>query len=167
MHPNLESEVESDTEVEPWREQPDDGEREATKRAQMIGRAQQRRAYWQRELAVERFDEFKGEMRRRIAVEQTLLDGLEHSQTPSFILLRNYQRDAVHMASQPKTDRDEQREDLETRISKAAKRKRDLNETLRLTPERQGIKRDELIRKIGLEDDYIADLKAKLRVLNK
>ena len=163
MQPDWESEVEP----EQRDQKAANAERDALRRAQMVERARERKAYWQRELALERFDEFKGEMRRRIQVEQTLLDGLEHSDTPTFILLKTYQRDAVHMASQPKTDCDEQREDLETRISKAAKRKRDLNETLRLTPERQGIKRDELIRKIGLEDDYIADLKAKLRVLNK
>ncbi|MFA5054460.1 MAG: hypothetical protein WC565_10395 [Parcubacteria group bacterium] len=163
MNPDWESE--EDTEGRDQRAA--NAERDALRRAQMVGRARERKAYWQRELALERFDEFKGEMRRRIQVEQTLLDGLEHSQTPSLILLRNYQRDAVHMASEPKTERDEEREDLETRISKAAKRKRDLNETLRLTPERQGIKRDELLRKIGLEDDYIADLKAKQRLLTK
>jgi hypothetical protein len=163
MHPSLESEVESDTEAEASREQPDDGEREAAKRAQMIGRAQQRRAYWQRELALERFDEFKGEMRRRIAVEQTLLDGLEHSHTPSFILLRNYQRDAVPMPAQPKTAREEELADLLERISKAAKRRKDLEGQLELTPERQGWERRELLRKIGKEADYIRDLQGKVR----
>ncbi len=163
MHPNLESEVESDTEAEPSREQSDDGEREAAKRAQMIGRAQQRRAYWQRELGLERFDEFKGEMRRRIAVEQTLLDGLERSETPSFILLRTYQRDAVHNPNQPKTAREEELADLLERISKAAKRRKDLEGELELTPQRQAQQRKELFRKIGKEADYIRDLQGKVR----
>lgn len=163
MHPDWESEVEP----EERDQKAVNAERDALRRAQMIGRARERKAYWQRELAAERFEEFKPEMRRRIQVEQTLLDGLENGELPTFVLLRNYQKDAVHMPAQPKTDREEEREDLETRIGKAVQRKRELNETLRLTPERQGIKRDELIRKIGLEDDYIADLKTKLRLLNK
>ncbi len=163
MHPNLESEVESDTEVEPWRERPDDGEREAAKRVQMIGRARERLSYWQREFALERFDEFRPEMRRRIAVEMDLLDRLEHTSTPSFILLRNYQRDAVHNPSQPKTASEEELADLLERISKAAKRRKDLEGELDLTPQRQAQQRKELLRKIGKEADYIRDLQGKVR----
>ena len=70
--------------------------RDALRRAQMVARAQERKAYWQKELAAERFEEFKPEMRRRIQVEQTLLDGLEKTETPTYILLRDYQADAVH-----------------------------------------------------------------------
>ena len=163
MSPNSESEVESGDEADATGERENDAEQEAIRRAAMAGRARERRAYWQRELAAERWEEFKPEMRRRIQVEQTLLDGLENSKTPTFVLLRTYQRDAVHAPSQPKTERDEEREDLETRIAKAVKRKRELNDQLKLTPLKQESKREDLVRRIGGEDDYIRDLKAKLR----
>jgi len=164
MHPNSESEVESGDEAEALGERQNNLEQEATRRAAMIGRARERRVSWQGALAAERFDEFKPEMRRRIQVEQTLLDGLENGKTPSFILLKAYQKDAVHMPSQPKTAREDEREDLERRIGKAVQRKRDLEESLRLTPEKQPGVRGELVRKIGTEQDYIVDLKNKLRM---
>lgn len=164
MSPNSESEVESGDEADATGERENDAEQEAIRRAAMAGRARERRAYWQRELAAERWEEFKPEMRRRIAVEQALLDGLEKTKTPTFVLLRTYQRDAVHAPSQPKSERDEEREDLEARIAKAVQRERELNERLRLTPERQPGVRAELVRKIGTERDYIVDLKNKLRM---
>jgi hypothetical protein len=165
MHPNLESEVESGNEAESLGERDNDADREDLRRAQMVGRARERRAYWQRELAAERFDEFKPEMRRRVQVEQTLIDGLEQTKTPTFILLKNYQRDAVHIPAQPKTEREEERDDLETRIGKASERKRALTERLRLTPLKQESQREDLIRKIDHEGRYISDLQAKLRTL--
>jgi hypothetical protein len=163
MDPRLGIEVQCNSAIDPAREQLDDKESEAAKRVQMIGRAQQRRAYWQREFALERFEEFRPEMRRRIAVEMDLLEGLEHTSTPSFILLRNYHRDAVHNPSRPKTACEEELADLLERISKAAKRRKDLEGELDLTPQRQAQQREELLRKIGKEADYIRDLQGKVR----
>lgn len=77
-------------------QQADNAERDALRRAQMVSRTRERRDHWQRELAAERFDEFKPEMRRRIAVEQALLDGLERTKTPTYVLLRVYLAEAVH-----------------------------------------------------------------------
>ncbi|MFA5401851.1 MAG: hypothetical protein WC359_15470 [Dehalococcoidia bacterium] len=161
MNPDWESE--EDTEGRDQRAA--NAERDALRRAQMIGRARERKAYWQRELALERFDEFKGEMRRRIQVEQTLLDGLEHSDTPTFILLKTYQQDAVHLPSQPGTKQDEERADLLERIQKASQRRKDLLRRLELTPQRQTIERTELTRKIAKEGEYIADLQVQVRAL--
>lgn len=163
MHPNSESEVESGDEAEALGERQNDAEQEATRRAAMIGRACERRANWQRELAAERFDEFKPEMRRRIQVEQTLIDGLEQTKTSTFILLRNYQRDAVHMPAQPKTEREQERADLLERIGKATQRRKDLLGTLELTPQRQVLERKELLRKIAKGEEYVRDLQAKVR----
>ena len=165
MSPNSESEVESGDEADATGERENDAEQEAIRRTAMAGRARERRAYWQRELAAERWEEFKPEMRRRIAVEQALLDGLEKTKTPTFVLLRTYQRDAVHAPSQPKTEREEEREDLETRIAKATRRRKDLLATLELTPKRQTWERTELTRKIGKEEEYVRDLQAKLRAI--
>ena len=160
MHPDWESEVEP----EEREQKAANADRDALRRAQMIARALERKAYWQKELAAERFEEFRPEMRRRIQVEQTLIDGLEAGELPTFVLMRTYQQDAVHMPDRPKTAREDEREDLETRIGKAVQRKRDLEERLRLTPEKQPGVRGELIRKIGNEQDYIVDLKNKLRM---
>lgn len=131
----------------------------------MIGRARERLAYWQHELAEERFEEFRPEMRRRVQVEQTLIDGLEKTKTPTFILLRTYQRDAVHRPSQPKTADDEEREALGERIAKAVKRRKALADELSLLPQRVSSQRVELQRKIEQEEEYVRDLKAKLRAL--
>ena len=102
MNQDWESEVESEVEPEA-RDQKEanalrDALRDALRRAQMVARTRERKAYWQKELAAERFEEFRPEMRRRIQVEQTLLDGLEKTDTPTYILLRDYQAEAVHRA---------------------------------------------------------------------
>lgn len=75
--------------------------RDAIRRALMVSRTRERRDYWQRELAAERFDEFKPEMRRRVAVEQSLLEALERTETPTYVLLRDYQEDSVHCEGKP------------------------------------------------------------------
>jgi len=165
VHPNSESEVESGDEPVEDDRHDRNAERDEQRRAQMIVRATDRKAYWQRELAAERFDEFKPEMRRRIQVEQTLLDGLEHSTTPTFLLLKVYQRDAVHMPSQAASKQEEERADLLERIQKASQRRKDLLRRLELTPQRQTIERTELTRKIAKEGEYIADLQVQVRAL--
>lgn len=161
MHQDWESEVEP--------EQRDqvaaNAERDALKRAQMVARARDRKAYWQKELAAERFEEFRPEMRRRIQVEQTLIDGLEAGDTQTFLLLKAYQRDAVHMPSQPASEHDQERDDLLERIQKASKRRTDLLRRLQLTPQRQDIERTELVRKIAKEGEYIADLQTQVRAM--
>jgi len=163
MHPNLESEVESGNEAESLGERKDDVDREDLRRAQMVGRGRERRVYWQRELAAERFEEFKPEMRRRVQVEQTLIDGLEQTKTPTFVLLRNYQSDAVHAANQPKTEVEQTQSLLVDRIAKATRRKRDLGEALRLTPQKQTTERRRLLTEIDTEQAHIDDLKAEMR----
>jgi hypothetical protein len=148
-------------------EAPDQAEanakREALRRVQMVSRARERKAYWQKELAAERFDEFKPEMRRRIQVEQTLINGLEGSEAQAFVLLRTYQQDAVHMPSQPASEQEEERADLLERIQKASQRRTDLLRRLQLTPQRQGLERLELTRKMAKEGEYIDDLHAQIR----
>jgi hypothetical protein len=98
MHPDWESEVEP----EQRDQKAANAERDALRRAQMVDRTRERRGYWQKELAAERFEEFRPEMRRRVQVEQTLLDGLEKTDTPTYILLRDYQAEAVHRAPNAK-----------------------------------------------------------------
>lgn len=98
MNPDFESEVD----IEALDQAEGNAKRDALRRSQMIERTRERRAYWQKELAAERFEEFRPEMRRRIQVEQTLLDGLEQTDTPTYILLRDYQADAVHRAPNAK-----------------------------------------------------------------
>lgn len=164
MHPNSESESDSWDEPEEDDRRANNAEREQKHRDQMIARATERKAYWQRELAAERFDEFKPEMRRRIQVEQTLIDGLS-STTQTFLLLKNYQRDAVHMPNQPASKHDDERTDLLERIQKASQRRKDLLRRLELTPQRQDTERKELTRKIAKEGEYIADLQIQLRAM--
>ena len=165
MHPNSESEVDSWDEPEEDDRRANNDEREEKHRAQMIVRATERKAYWQRELAAERFEEFKPEMRRRIQVEQTLIDGLQNSSTQTFLLLKNYQRDAVHMPSQPASKQDDERADLLDRIQKASQRRKDLLGALELTPQRQGWERKELLRKIANEEEYVRGLQAQVRAI--
>lgn len=63
--------------------------------AKMLERARVRQDWWRRQLADERCEDFKPEMRRRIAVEQALIDGLEQGRHPT-TLLPTYLREAVH-----------------------------------------------------------------------
>lgn len=169
MHPNLESEVEPGNEAESLGGRDDfadpdlDLDREGIRRAQMVGRACERRAYWQRELAAERFNEFKPEMRRRIQVEDAFLNALEAANVPTFVLLRNYQRDAMHATNQPKTEAEQTQSLLVDRIAKATRRKRDLGEALRLTPQKQTTERRRLLTEIDTEQAHIDDLKAEIR----
>ena len=90
------TEDDSRVDVEALDQKEANAKRDALRRAQMVIRTRERRDHWQRELAAERFDEFKPEMRRRVAVEQDLLDALERTDTPTYILLRDYQAEAVH-----------------------------------------------------------------------
>lgn len=149
----------------PPNQQAANAERDALRRAQMVIRARERADFWRRQLAAERFDEFKPEMRRRVAVEQALLDGLEKTDTPSFVLMRTYLAQAVHKPSQPRTEAEEECDDLQERIGKATQRRKDLLGTLQLTPQRQGWERKELLRKIASEEEYVRGLQAKVRAL--
>lgn len=141
-----------------------DAERARLAVTKMLERARVRQDNWRRQLADERFEEFKPEMRRRIAVEQDLIDGLQAGRHPTS-LLPKYLRDAVHRTTAPKSEDELEAEALRERIAKATTRRRDLDERLRLTPMKQERQRDELLRKIEVEVSYIHDLKAKLRQL--
>ena len=163
MHPNSESEGESGNEPESAGGRENDVDREGIRRAQMAGRTRERRAYWQRQLAAERCDEFKPELRRRIQVEDSLLSALETANQPTLVLLRNYQRDAVHAADQPKTEAEQRHSVLDDRIAKAVRRKRDLAEALRVTPQKQTAERRRVLAEIDAEQAHIDDLKAEMR----
>lgn len=137
--------------------------RDAVRRVLMVSRTRERSDYWQRQLAAERFDEFKPEMRRRIQVERTLLDGLELGKAQTFVLLRTYQQDAVHMPTQLKTEAEQAHSLLDERIAKAVRRKRDLAEALRVTPQKQTAERRRILAEIDAEQAHVDDLKAEMR----
>ncbi len=149
----------------PPNQQAANAERDALRRAKMVLWARDRADFWRRQLAAERFDEFKPEMRRRVAVEQALLDGLEKTNTPSFVLMRTYLPQAVHKPAQPRTKSEDERADLLERIQKASQRRKELLGRIELTPQRQAAQRKELIRQAGKEGEYITDLQNQLRAM--
>ncbi len=134
--------------------------------AVMLGRAEVRRAYWRRELADERFDEFKPEMRRRIAVETTLIEGLENGGS-LFGLRRKYQQDAVHLRGEPPSESEQRLAELRGSLVECKRRQKSQLEQQRLTPRNNPSKRQNLDHALAEEGQCEADLRRQMREAEK
>lgn len=167
MRPESESESDfgdlDDDERDDERQALQNAERDKRQRDAMVSRALERKGYWQRELTAERFDEFKPEMRRRIQVEQDLIDGLQANRLPVFVLLTAYHRDAVHRPAKPESIEDTTPKQLADAIAKASRKRRDLEESIRLTPQKQTTERRRLLNTLAEVERDIAKLKGELR----
>lgn len=156
MHPN----ADFDDELEDLRQT--DSEPDRAKRDAMIGRALTRHAFWRHALDTEQYEDFRPEKRRRCQVEQALIDGLKAGDS-IFALLRTYQREAVHRSSELLND---DRKKTQASLSSTMRKRTDLLEQLRLTPQRSIETRKDIQQQLELTDTVISRLNAALRALD-
>lgn len=142
-----------------------DAERAAMQRSKAIERALLRRAYWVAELFAERFDEFRIELRRRVAVEDETIDRLQEGELIMKVL-RQHQAEAVHHGGGIHWTDQKARELIQSTITEISAKQRKLRDELANTPKKMLSKVNQIWNDLEDLDEELVEAKGKLRKLN-
>lgn len=132
-------------------------DRPAAQRFGFIQRARARIEWWSAELAAERWEEFRPEMRRRILCEEDFIADLE-SGIPILPAIRTYQLAAIHRGLQGSVKTKAQ-QNIERKLTEIVESQRRLTAELRALPKNRTGRWKEIFTELDDLDRYAAELK--------